>query len=228
MLEGFHVSSESEINLMVLHGDVGNPASVYNPISEAMIESSGLDYLALGHVHAYGGIKNAGKTTYAYSGCLEPRGFDETGSKGYIEGYLSCGNCSLAFVEASERKYVTVKVDIGGCESVFDIIRRIEQEKTDPEGIYLFILTGGLTDLDIVDEKLLYEHFAGKYFDFKFKNETRLQIDLEKIANERSLKGIFVKNMEKARREAKDKTEEEKAGLALRYGLDALLGNELL
>lgn len=43
-----------------------------------------IDYLALGHIHKYkkGSIDSRG--VYCYSGCLEARGFDECGEKGFV------------------------------------------------------------------------------------------------------------------------------------------------
>ena len=43
-----------------------------------------MDYIALGHIHKFSGIKRIGNTYYAYSGCPEGRGFDEEGDKGII------------------------------------------------------------------------------------------------------------------------------------------------
>ena len=44
----------------------------------------GFDYVALGHIHKYkkGSIDSRG--VYCYSGCLEARGFDECGEKGFV------------------------------------------------------------------------------------------------------------------------------------------------
>ena len=66
LLEGFHAPQTGEYQLMVLHGDPENPASPYNPISAPQIASSGLDYLALGHIHSRSGLLHAGNTAYAW------------------------------------------------------------------------------------------------------------------------------------------------------------------
>ena len=82
LLEGFRVSDPQAVNVMVLHGDT-QPASPYNSVTSAQIAASGLDYLALGHIHAAGFVK-AGKTLCAWPGCLMGRGFDECGQKGAL------------------------------------------------------------------------------------------------------------------------------------------------
>ena len=67
------------LELMCLHGEVGVPGSRYDPISEAELARSGMAYIALGHAHAFSGLRRAGDSFYAWPGCPEGRGFDETG-----------------------------------------------------------------------------------------------------------------------------------------------------
>ena len=68
------------VKIMVLHGDLGNnETGEYNPLLFKEIEESKMDYIALGHIHKFSGIKRIGNTYYAYSGCPEGRGFDEEG-----------------------------------------------------------------------------------------------------------------------------------------------------
>ena len=82
-LEGFRVSAEDKrmATFGCFHGDLSSAGSRYGPITTEQIAASGLDYLALGHIHAASGLQKAGKTWYAWPGCPEGRGFDETGEK---------------------------------------------------------------------------------------------------------------------------------------------------
>ncbi len=110
LLSGFTVTGDDMINIMVMHGDMAG--EVYNQIRETEIAASNLDYLALGHIHSFSGIRQAGKTTYAYPGCPEGRGFDETGEKGVIVGTVSKTGCDLRFVPLGGRQYKTLTVDL--------------------------------------------------------------------------------------------------------------------
>lgn len=47
---------------MCIHGEVG-VTSNYDPISETEIAASGMDYIALGHIHKESGLKNAARPT---------------------------------------------------------------------------------------------------------------------------------------------------------------------
>ena len=59
-LEGFHAPSDGNLHLLVLHCD-GTPDSRYGPITEEDLSASGIDYAALGHIHARIGPRRAGR-----------------------------------------------------------------------------------------------------------------------------------------------------------------------
>ena len=96
-LEGFHAPSDGNLHLLVLHCD-GTPDSRYGPITEEDLSASGIDYAALGHIHARIGPRRAGETVWAYPGCPEGRGFDELGDKGVLCGSVERGKVQLDFV----------------------------------------------------------------------------------------------------------------------------------
>ena len=88
LLEGFRAEGPEEFHIAVLHGDPGTQDSPYCPISTAQVRDSGLDYLALGHIHKAGSFI-AGDTLCLWPGCPMGRGFDETGKKGVYTVELS-------------------------------------------------------------------------------------------------------------------------------------------
>lgn len=81
VLNGFAAEGDESYCLAVLHGDPVQKNSPYNPITAAQVRGSGLDYLALGHVHKAGAFRS-GNTLCAWPGCPMGRGWDETGEKG--------------------------------------------------------------------------------------------------------------------------------------------------
>lgn len=90
MLEGFHAEGDARYCIGVFHGDATQPNSPYCPITAAQVRESGLDYLALGHIHTAGGF-SAGSTLCAWPGCPMGRGWDETGEKGFCLVSLDAG-----------------------------------------------------------------------------------------------------------------------------------------
>ena len=80
MLAGFRTSGTETYQIGVFHGDPVQMNSPYCPITAAQVRDSGLDYLALGHIHRAGSFR-AGDTLCAWSGSPMGRGYDETGEK---------------------------------------------------------------------------------------------------------------------------------------------------
>ena len=65
LLDDFQAEGEERYCVAVLHGDPLRGDSPYNPVTKAQIRESGLDYLALGHVHKQGQLL-AGETGSCY------------------------------------------------------------------------------------------------------------------------------------------------------------------
>ena len=81
LLENFQAQCAERYALLVLHADPTDPHSPYCPVTAAQVRDSGLDYAALGHIHAMGQFE-AGAGVCVWPGCPMGKGFDETGTKG--------------------------------------------------------------------------------------------------------------------------------------------------
>lgn len=83
LLADFTAQATEQYQIAVLHGDPTQANSPYCPISKQQVQNSGLDYLALGHIHKSDSFR-AGKTLCAWPGCPMGRGYDEEGEKGVL------------------------------------------------------------------------------------------------------------------------------------------------
>lgn len=83
LLENFHAEGDTRWCIGLLHGDPASAGSPCCPVTAAQIRESGLDYLALGHIHR-GGAFLGGSTLCAWPGCPMGRGWDETGQKHFL------------------------------------------------------------------------------------------------------------------------------------------------
>ena len=104
------------LDLLCLHADVGVPNSRYCPVSESELAGSGMDYAALGHVHKFSGLQRAGDCFWAYPGCPEGRGFDESGEKGAVIADVEPGRVNLRFVPLGTRRYEVLEMDASELE----------------------------------------------------------------------------------------------------------------
>lgn len=229
------------LNLGVLHGDLVSSVtgSTYNPITTKIVEQSGLDYLALGHIHLRSEVKKAGTTYYAYCGNHDGRGFDELGAKGIYVGEFEKAfqdgfPPSLCFKETGSRRYLEVKFEPGkdmgeeivGEEEIAKALRKeLEESGLErwQENLYKVILTGDINEQVILSAEGIKSWIPEVFF-LKIKDRTKVMVDYEEVAKQRNLKGMFVAKMLNGIKEAKSKGDFEKQCMleeALSIGLKA-------
>lgn len=216
------------INIMCIHGELtSDKNSDYNPITQQFITESRMDYIALGHIHKCTDIGRLGSTDFAYCGCLEGQGFDESGKKGILMGNISKANAELSFVPLCLRAHITESVDISSAENSSDAAQLILNHLADTygekysENLYKIVLTGTAPEAQInVSE--INTRLGEKLFFVKTKDETSPAVNLELLATEPSLKGIFVKRMLE-RIDTADEASKPALNDALKLGLKAFL-----
>ncbi len=223
LLEGFTAErTEGVWNLMCLHGDVGAPASPYNPITEEQIAASGLDYLALGHVHKASGLKKAGDTWYSWPGCPEGRGFDETGDKTVSLITLDDEGCRLETRSIAARRYETLKVNIAEQEPLLAISAAVPEDAA--RDIYRIILTGECTEAP--DLGLLRTALEDMFFELQLQDATTVYRSIWEKAEEDTLRGLFLRKLRARYDAAADAAERARIESAVRWGLAALDNRE--
>lgn len=237
LLDGFSVSGDTDatFNLMVLHGDtVGTgQSSSYQPISLSSIAQTRLDYLALGHKHTASQPEKQGQTFYSYSGTPEGRGFDELGQKGvwYVEltkeTAAAEAGIDFTWIPCASRIYETLEVDVTGCTSHQEVGNRAEAAMTNQDNLYKILFTGALKDGFLLDLNVLQSRLADRCFLVKLRDCTHTEVDIEALAKENMLRGIFARRllakMEEARKKGNTK-EEQLCADALALGLKAFEG----
>jgi DNA repair exonuclease SbcCD nuclease subunit len=218
-LRGFKAPDNGKINIMALHGDTALPDSPYGYISRTDISESGLDYLALGHIHTFSGIQKAGRTFWAYPGCNLGRGFDETGAKGLITGTVGSGECELEFIPLNGRRYEKLTIDISGYDNATEAVLSSLPGGCERD-VYRLILTGQTHERLKPEE--IKAAIAGRFDYVEIKDETQLSKDVWEAAGEDTLKGNFLRILRGKYDSASGEAEREEIVLAARYGLAAL------
>jgi len=208
-----------QLNLMVLHGNT--QGRDYAPISPAEIAASGLDYLALGHIHQHSGLQKSGDTFWAYPGCPEGRGFDELDDKGVLIVTAEKGLVQTRFHPLSVRRYQIIDVDLTGCSDPLAAITAALPGQTQSD-LYRIRLTGEFA-MDAPTMIGLESALAPRFCALELRDHTRMPRDLWARSGEDSLTGLFLRTM--AARCA-DAPEDEALALAVRFGLAALENGE--
>jgi DNA repair exonuclease SbcCD nuclease subunit len=225
----------NQVHVCVLHGDLTSEGadSVYNPVSESQLADSGFDYVALGHIHKRTPILFARNTAYAYSGCPDGRGFDELGEKGVYIGTVARGHVDLEFRQTCSRMYLTTEIDISGAASETEILDQVLHSIADNYGsdyrdnYYKIILTGSIPAGYRVPVSQLTDSLLERLHFVKIKNRTRAELDYDQLAQEASLRGIYVRRMLERIETAearKDENEVSRIRAALEIGMRAFEG----
>jgi DNA repair exonuclease SbcCD nuclease subunit len=211
----------NQINLVMLHGQLAD-CMEKDKIKLSKLRDKNIDYLALGHIHKYTVGKLDERGTYAYCGCPEGRGFDETGEKGFI--LLDVGErVTQTFVSFAEREIIEKEVNISGLTDAYAVSNRVkEQVKFERKYIYRVRLTGDVTEIMEGISKDVQKYLKDECLYLDIKEETRKKIDIRSYEGDLSLRGEFVRMV------YADKTlsEEDKARI-LSYGLFALASREI-
>ena len=187
LLSEFAPVNPDKINLLVLHGNLAGEG--YNPIKQADLENCGMDYVALGHIHAASGIQRRGTCFFAYPGCPEGRGFDEIGEKGVLSLSVTKSSVKAEFIPTCQRMYIREKIDVTDATSIEDIAVLLQQAHQGDDHMYRFYLVG--KRIFPIDVEVLKKSVCG--FDVSVIDETTPAVDFVKLSQEFSLKGLFAK-----------------------------------
>ncbi|MCH5333215.1 MAG: DNA repair exonuclease [Agathobacter sp.] len=216
-------------NIVTLHGQLENYKSrdQAEVISLNDLKNKNIDYLALGHVHAMRLERLDGRGMYCYPGCLEGRGFDECGKKGFMLLTIDdeARKADYQFVPIAARTLYTLEVDVSGVMTTQEAMGKIEKAIADAD-----YSSGSLVKLVLVGEVEVESEFNCEYLQELFKDyfyfekvydKTKLRLNYSDYEQDASLKGEFIRMVL-----ASNLNEEQKSEV-IRCGIMALSGEEI-
>ena len=188
------IENKDKINILVTHGTL-NGGTIedmeYNPLNKNRLKQIGFDYIALGHIHKPD-YNNEPDQRIVYPGSPISMGFDELGKHGVIYGELTKENISLKFIPIDKREFKEKELDISDVNNIEELVEKINKLELEDNVFYKLIFIGD-KNFEININNLF------KYIDneniIKIKNNTKLKIELEEIAKNNNLKGLFVKEI---------------------------------
>ena len=217
--------SEKMVNIVVVHGQVVgyNSSEEGEIISIPKLKDKNIDYLALGHIHSYstGIIDQRGE--YVYCGCLDGRGFDETGEKGFVLLDVSSGSVAKQFVEFSSRKLFEIEFDVSLYKDYLsakeELIKAISNYSS--KDLLKIVLKGEhKTDFEI-DKEGLEILLNERFFFATVLDKTTLKVELKDYETDKSVRGEFVRSVWESDLDSNLKQE------VIMCGLKALRGEEI-
>ena len=193
-IENIKIENKNKINILITHGSLNTSDKMqlqYNPMNKNKLKELGFDYIALGHIHKpdYNTEPNQ---RIVYPGSTISMGFDELGEHGFITGNLNKQKLELSFIPADNKEFKELEFDVSNINDFEKLIEEINNLKLDENKFYKIILIGKRNfEIDILElnKFILIENII------KIKNKTILNYNLEELANDTTLKGIFVQEL---------------------------------
>ena len=184
-------------------------------------------YLALGHIHKRG-EGQFGSIRYAYPGCLQGRGFDEEGEKGffYLEVNEETKEIQTEFIPIKEGEFRILELEL--CEeddslsALEKIEEKIKEEACTERDSLRILLKGERSPEGERNLRYLERALSEKFSYVEVKEESRLVLRREEFIHEKSLKGEFLRMVS----DSDSLSEEEKEKIIL-LGIGLLQGEEL-
>ncbi|WP_028234468.1 metallophosphoesterase family protein [Pseudobutyrivibrio sp. MD2005] len=219
------VLDSANTNIVMLHGqqsdyDGKDGAEIINTTS---LKGKFIDYLALGHVHKFIFEPLDDRGVYCYPGCLEGRGFDETGDKGFILMDIENGEITSEFIPFALRRLHEINVEVTAEMDMQAVAAKARELllDVDDQDLVKFVLTGERELDDELDVIRFVRIFENKYFFVKCYDRTKTLVDYESYKYDKSLKGEFVRLVQ-----SQDMDEDEKAKI-IEIGIRAIMGEDI-
>ena len=219
--------NKNDINIVTLHGQESKyeQKDKTEIINMQSLKNKNIDYLALGHIHKYKQEKIDNRGIYCYSGCLEGRGFDECGEKGFVLLDIDeeNGKIETKFIPFALRTLHEIEVDISKTLTTLEAENEIDLavKNINKQDLIKIILVG---KVDINSERdILYleKKYKSEFYFAKIYDKTVLKIDYMTYENDASLKGEFIRLV------LKQNLEEEEKSKIIMTGIKALSGEEV-
>ena len=208
-----------DMNIVMLHGQVATQPGE-EQICLPRLRRKHIDYLALGHIHSFRRERLDDRGQWCYCGCLEGRGFDECGEKGFVLLDIKQGRVESRFVPFASRQLWEVQVDISDCITITQLRQALETaaEGISGESMVKFTLVGSYTPETQKDLGFLTRLLNQQFWFARIKDESRFRMERSDYEHDASLKGQFIRLVM-----ASDRSEDAKARIIC-AGLQALAG----
>lgn len=225
---------EEDCNILLLHGALyqGTPKGDSLQGEEGIflknLEKLPLSYIALGHIHKGGEGKLNNGALWAYPGCLQGRGFDEEGERGFL--YLKVEEekkeIHKEFIPVKQGEFRILEIELLEDEGTLACLKKIEEE-IEKAGISkedsLRIILKGKKGLEQERNlRYLQLQLQDSVFFLEIQDESELSWNREEAMKEKSLKGEFLRVLAAADNLSKEEQEE-----IIALGMGLLQGGEL-
>ena len=221
-LKEFEADKSDKFRIGLIHGSTTNinedddPEYSYRPITRTQIDSSGLDYIALGHFHDLLEVK--AKVKCFYCGSPEGLSFKNKSDSGVLIVTFNDEKVSVKHYKTAIREFHNIEIDCTKLENDSEIRRTLQKNKS--EDRILRLILKGNPSLDFqLDKELLEKEFSLNYFYLKIEDKIHIPDNLQE---DETIRGQFIKLIKKEIKKEKDEDKKKRLENALRMGIGYL------
>ena len=192
LINNLKIENKNKINILVMHANLDQISDKkYNEVKTKDLDKLEFDYIALGHIHKRN-FDDSMQENIIYPGSTLALGFDDQGKHGIIEGEINNKDLKLKFIPLDEKEFNIINLDVTEIISKEELIEKINNLEL-IENNYYEIIFVGRRNFEI--NKYEINKFIIKNNVIKLKDNTKINIDINKLINENTLKGLFVKEL---------------------------------
>ncbi len=226
-LETFRVPADRR-HVLLIHGTSTSvpyfaEQSNHCPFSPSSVRAAGFDLCLAGHIHA-ASVRDA----VVYPGSPEPLGWSETGD--HCVAIVDVGETvDVDLVPINEDRYEGSELDCTGCDSSGMVEERLRSQIPSEDRARLHLRVDLCGDVDSQCEirpTMVADGLAADFAELIVNDATTPDYDLDHIAQQETVRGIFVRDIRARLGEESDEQKREKLELALKAGLRALDGRK--
>ena len=227
--DNFRAEKEEGYHIAILHGtlDRGNYTEVHErnvPLKLSQLAKTGMDYIALGHLHAYQEHR-AGSIPVVYPGTLEGTRFKpgEEGERFLVVTTLTGRkSVELELLPWNQRTLQSDHLDLEEevVESEGELAELIRERYADPDKLLRLHLVG--TAPFVIDTTAVQDRLSGDFFWLDLRDRTNIFDSslIETWEQEETIRGLYVRKL-KARLKSASEDERQGIELALKLGVQA-------
>lgn len=214
-IKGLNLKKEKR-NIVMIHSGPSSSSGRYS-VDIGELDEIPVDYLALGHYHSFD-CGRCGRGEWVMCGTPMPRGFDETGEKGFVEVEIDDKGVSYRFVPLESSRFFTEEYSFNGEEIDYGAIAEFIRQKGIGKNDFLRLTLTGETSTLHIDEAFTAERLSDCCGFISVFDKTGIK---QEAFSSISLYAEF-----KSLVEADSELSEDDKNEILRYGYAALRGEE--
>lgn len=232
LIENFKTPQDEKLHILLMHGsEVGKYVenrAAHAPFHLQDVEEAGFGFALLGHYHG-ARILDTNKPIAVYPGSPQPLGFGDDGEHGVAILSIQPDFIECECLDLTSQAFISLNITPNESTDTHNLAEEIVTTagKRAAEANFLRLQLSGIQNSDVHIDLEYLKEFLLNYFEYvTIQNSMRSTKDIDELSQEPTVRGAFVRKLQQMLSDSTD--DHELIHLALKYGLDAFEGEDLV